>query len=297
MIEVHDMTGRQCVVTGATSGIGEIAALELARANARVAIVCRNRAKGEAVLARIGAETGNHETMLFIADLESQAEIRRVAGELLDHCERIDVLLNNAGVTNLKRSTTVDGIETVFAVNHLAYFLLTRLLLDRVLATPESRIVNVASDAYKFGSIDFDDLGHEQQYRWMRVYGQSKLANILFTQELARRIAGSGTTVNALHPGAVSTGLGSNNGGLLHKLVMGIGAPFMKSPQRGAETSLYLATSPDVAGMSGEYYRNCRVSRLQPQARDPRIAARLWQVSEEMTGLPSLSFGSSQELV
>lgn len=282
---ISDMRGKVCIVTGATSGIGEVAALELARANAVLAVVCRNRGKGEAALARIVAETGNTDVELFVADLESQDQIRRVARELQDRHSRIDVLLNNAGVTNLRYTETVDGIETVFAVNHLAYFLLTGLLLDRILATPNSRIVNVASDAYKFGSMNFSDLSHEQSYRWLRVYAQSKLANILFTQELARRIEGSGTTVNALHPGGVSTGLGSNSGGLLHKLIKGLMSPFMKTPERGAETSLYLATSPDVASMSGEYYKNCRVTRLPPAARDAETARRLWQLSEEMTGL------------
>jgi retinol dehydrogenase-12 len=277
------LSGKVCIVTGASSGIGEVSARELARANASLAIVCRNRSRGEAVLERIAEETGNRDLELFVADLESQAQIRRVSAELLTRYSRIDVLLNNAGVTNLRRSTTVDGIETVFAVNHLASFLLTGLLLDRILATPHSRIVNVASDAYKFGRIDFDDLGHEQSYRWMRVYGQSKLANILFTQELARRIEGSGTTVNALHPGGVSTGLGSNNGGLLHKLVMGLLKPFMKTPEQGAQTSLFLATSPDVAASSGQYYNNCRVAQLPQEARDAETARRLWQVSETMT--------------
>ena len=287
-VSIGDMRGKTCVVTGATSGIGEVAARELARAGASLAILCRSRTKGEALRSRIKSETGSSEVALFLADLESQQQIHEVAGEILARYPRIDVLLNNAGVTNLKHETTVDGIETVFAVNHLAYFLLTRLLLERIVETPDSRIVNVASDAYKFGRIDFDDLSREKSYRWMRVYGQSKLANLLFTQELARKLEGSGTTANALHPGAVSTGLGSNNGGLLHTLVMALARPFFKTPEQGAETSIYLAGSPDVAGVTGEYYRDCKVARLQPHARDPQTARRLWQVSEELLGLPPL---------
>lgn len=282
-VSVPDLSGRHCIVTGASSGIGRITALELARAGASVALVCRNPQKAEATRAEIESATGNTKLRVFLADLESQQQIRRVAAELLEAHPAIDVLLNNAGVTNLSYSTTVDGIETVFAVNHLAYFLLTQLLLERIVATPNSRIVNVASEAHKFGDIDFDDLGHAQNFRWMKVYGQSKLANILFTQELARRLEGSSTTVNALHPGAVSTGLGSNNGGLLHTLVMGLARPFLKTPERGAETSIYLASSPDVEGVSGEYYRDCRVTRLQPKARDAAVAKRLWEVSERMT--------------
>lgn len=284
-IEVPDMSGKRCIVTGATSGIGEMTSLALARAGASMALLCRNRSKGEAVIERIRSETGNAELDLFVADLESQQQIRAVASELLERCPSIDVLINNAGVTNLRYSTTPDGIETVFAVNHLAYFLLTQLLLERILATPKSRIVNVASEAHKFGDIQFDDIGHESRYRWMRVYGQSKLANILFTQELGRRIDGSGTTVNSLHPGGVATGLGSNNGSRLHSFVMTLGRPFLKTPEQGAETSIYLATSPDVAGVSGEYYKNCRVVRLQPKTRDVGTAERLWQLSEQMTGL------------
>ena len=282
-LTLPDMSGKHCIVTGATSGIGEVAALALARAGASVALVCRNSQKGQATLARIRSESENNQHELFLADLESQQQIRDVATRLLEASPKIDVLLNNAGVTNLKYSTTVDGIETVFAVNHLAYFLLTQLLLNRILDTPDSRIVNVASDAYKFGEINFDDLGYEQQFRWMKVYGQSKLANILFTQELARRIDGSSTTVNSLHPGGVSTGLGSNNGGMLHSVISTLIRPFMKTPEQGAETSLYLAASPEVAGKSGGYYKNCRFTALPKKARDPEAADRLWKVSEAMT--------------
>jgi NAD(P)-dependent dehydrogenase (short-subunit alcohol dehydrogenase family) len=175
------MTGRVCVVTGASSGIGRATALGLARMGATVALVCRDRARGEDAVAEIGARTGNRDVALLLADLASQAEIRRLAGELLGRFAAIHVLLNNAGVVNLRYSTTVDGVETVFAVNHLAYFLLTHLLLDRLRQSGRPRIVNVASEAHKFGRLDFDDLGNQRRYRGMRVYGQSKLANILFT--------------------------------------------------------------------------------------------------------------------
>ncbi len=206
------MNGRVCVVTGASSGIGRATARALARLGATLALVGRDRGRGEETVAALRAESGSAAVALFLADLSSQAEIRRLGAELCDRYPAIHVLVNNAGVVNLRRSTTADGIETVFAVNHLAYFLLTHLLLARLRASAPARIVNVASDAHRFGRIDLDDLGHARRYRAMRVYGASKLANILFTYELARRLDGTGVTANCLHPGAVATRLGQNNG-------------------------------------------------------------------------------------
>ncbi len=274
-----------CVVTGASSGIGRVTALELARRGATVGLVCRDRARGEETVADIKRRTGNDAVDLFLADLSSQAAIRHVSEELRARYPLLHVLVNNAGVINLRHTTTVDGIETVFAVNHLAYFALTVLLLGRLKASAPARIVNVASEAHRFGrDINFDDLGYARGYKAMRVYGHSKLANILFTYELARRLEGTGVTVNCLHPGTVATGLGRNNGRIatmLTKLV----APFFRSPERGAATSIYLATSPEVEGVSGRYFVDCREARSLPVTYDVATARRLWEVSSEMTGI------------
>ena len=279
------MEGKRCVITGATSGIGEATARALARGGAELTLVCRSAERGEATKERIRDAAPDARVDLVIADLGSQAEIRRAADDLLADPRPIHVLLNNAGVVHLSYSTTVDAIETTFAVNHLAYFLLTRLLLDRIRETPGARIVNVASEAHRFSSMDFDNLGHESDFRWMKVYGQSKLANILFTRELARRLEGTGVTVNSLHPGGVSTGLGANNGALLHRVLMLLGRPFMKTPEQGARTSIHLATSPEVEGVSGEYFANCKRKPGSRESNDPEIARRLWEVSERMTGV------------
>jgi NAD(P)-dependent dehydrogenase (short-subunit alcohol dehydrogenase family) len=278
------MQGRVCVITGATSGIGRVTAHELARRGATLALVCRDRGRGEETRADIQGATGRTDVTLFLADLASQADIRRVAAELLARFPRIHVLVNNAGVVNLRHTKTVDGIETVFAVNHLAYFLLTHLLLERLRASAPARIVNVASDAHRWGTLRFDDLGWEQGYKAMRVYGQSKLANILFTYELARRLAGSGVTVNCLHPGAVATRLGQNNGRIATLLTKAL-APFFRTAAKGASTSIHLATAPAVEGVSGRYFSNCKEARSSRASHDEAAAQRLWDVSAQLTGL------------
>jgi NAD(P)-dependent dehydrogenase (short-subunit alcohol dehydrogenase family) len=276
------MEGRVCIVTGASSGIGRATAAALAGMGARVALVGRDRRRSEVAVAEIAA---GERVDLFLADLSSQAEIRRLAAELLARYPAIHVLVNNAGVVNLHHSTTVDGIETVFAVNHLAYFLLTHLLLDRLKASAPARIVNVASEAHKFAhTIQFDDLGHERRYRWSRVYGQSKLANILYTYELARRLQGTRVTANCVHPGAVGTRLGQNNGRIA-TLLTRLLRPFFRTPAQGAATSIHVASSPALEGVTGRYFYNCREGRSSPTAQDPALARRLWEVSERMTGL------------
>lgn len=280
----ESMRGRVCVVTGATSGIGRATVDDLAKRGATLALVARDRARGEETLAALRAVSGADGATLHLADLASQADIRRVAAELAATLPRIDVLINNAGVVNLQRTTTVDGIETVFAVNHLAYFLLTHLLLDRLRASGAARIVNVASDAHKFGPLDFDDLQNSKSYRSMRVYGQSKLCNILFTRELARRLAGSGVTVNAVHPGAVATRLGQNNGRWAQLAIKAL-SYFFRTPEQGAATTLHVATSPALAGVSGKYFANCREARPSKAAQDDAAAARLWEISARMTGI------------
>ena len=275
------MRGRVCVVTGATSGIGRATALALGRMGATVALVCRDPARGAAVR----AEMPDADVSLHRADLSSQREVRAVAAELLARYPAIHVLVNNAGVVNLSYSTTVDGIETVFAVNHLAYFLLTLLLLDRLKASGPARVVNVASEAHRFApTIEFDDLGFERRYRWMRVYGHSKLANILFTYELGRRLADTSVTANCVHPGGVATGLGQNNGRIAVVLTRLL-RPFLRTPEDGAATSIWVATSPAVDGLSGRYFKSCREARSSRVTHDVAVARRLWDVSARMTGV------------
>ena len=276
------MAGRIVVVTGGTSGIGRAAAREIGRQGATVALVARDRARAEETAAEV--TKGGAPARIFVADLGVQAEVRRVAAELRDALPRIDVLLNNAGVVNLRYGTTGDGIETTLAVNHLAYFMLTLLLLDSLRAAPAPRIVNVASEAHRWGRLDFDDLGNAKRYRAMRVYGQSKLCNILFTYELARRLRGAPTTANCLHPGAVATRLGQNNGRIATALTKMLG-PFFRTPEQGADTAVYLATSPQVAGASGQYFANRRAIRSSAISYDERVQRRLWEESERLTGV------------
>jgi NAD(P)-dependent dehydrogenase (short-subunit alcohol dehydrogenase family) len=278
------LEGRTVVLTGASSGIGRATALGLADEGARLFLVGRSPERCEETLAEIRRRTGRDDAVMLRADLSSQKEVRRLADELLGRADRIHVLLNNAGVTLLSRQTTVDGLEATFATNHLAYFLLTGLLLPRLRESAPARIVNVASDAHRFGRLDLGDLQNEHRYRAMRVYGQSKTANILFTQELARRIAGSGVTANALHPGGIRSNLGRSEGRALEAVRKLVGL-FLKSPEEGARTSLYLACSPEVEGVSGRYFANCRERTPAAHARDPELARRLWERSEELTGL------------
>ena len=278
-----DLTGKTCLVTGATSGIGEATAHSLAAAGARVGILCRNPAKGEETVATIHQATGNESLKLFCADLSSQDQIRRVAKEILEAFDQIHVLVNNAGIVNLEYSETEDGIETVFAVNHLAYFLLTNLLLERIRASAPARIVNVSSNGHKFvGGIDFENPGFRNNYKSMRVYGHSKLANILFTNELARQLEGTGVTANSLHPGAVATNLATNNGFWATALMRFVSL-FFNSPERGARTSIHLATSPVVEGTTGKYFASEREAAMAQAAADTDAAKRLWEMSERMT--------------
>jgi NAD(P)-dependent dehydrogenase (short-subunit alcohol dehydrogenase family) len=274
------------MITGASSGLGRVTALELARMGATLTLICRNRARGEEVIAEIRERTGNQSANLMLADLARQQSIRDLAREFLARGEPLHVLVNNAGVFNLKREVTADGVETMFAVNHLSYFMLTLWLLDRIKQSAPARIVNVASAVHRQGTINFDDLGSERRYRSMRVYGQSKLANILFTYELARRLQGSGATVNCAHPGAVATGLGANNG-MLAKMLMPVIALFMLSPEKGAATQIYLASSPKVEGVTGKYFIDCKPAQSSPESYDTNVAQRLWEVSGRMTGVGS----------
>lgn len=272
------------MVTGANAGIGRVTALVLARMGATVIMVCRNRERSEPVLREIRQATGNQEVHLMIADFASQRSIRELAAAFRRRYDRLDVLVNNAGAINFDRSLTEDGLETTFAVNHLGYFLLTNLLLDRLVASAPARVINVSSNAHRAGRIDFDDLQGARRYSGWKAYAQSKLANILFTVELARRLEGTGVTVNALHPGFVSSNFAT--GTPLSRLGMRLLRPFTITPEKGAETSIYLATSPEVEGVTGRYFVRKRVVEPAPAATDPAAARRLWQVSAELTGLP-----------
>lgn len=280
------MKGKVCVVTGATSGIGEVAAIELARRGARVLIVGRSADRCAATLERVREAAGGDPSMAesIVADLSSQAEVRRVADEIGKRCDRLDVLLNNAGGMFLSRAESVDGIEMTLALNHLSYFLLTDRLLPLLKAGATSRIVNVASDAHRGGRIDFDDIQLRRNYSGWRAYQQSKLANILFTYELARRLEGTGITANALHPGFVRTRFFQDFTGWVG-FVIKLGARLVAiGPEAGARTSIYLATSPEVEGVTGRYFVKCRPVTSSPRSRDRDTAERLWRLSEELTG-------------
>lgn len=276
------MKDRICMVTGANAGIGKETALGLARLGATVIMVCRNQAKGEAAQAEIRAASGSNSVDLMLADLSSQASIRELAANFKAKYQQLHVLVNNAGAIFMRRQVTEDGLELTFALNHLNYFLLTNLLLDTLKASAPARIVNVSSAAHWKRRINFDDLLSETGYRGMDVYGQSKLANILFTRELARRLEGTGVTANCLHPGFVGSNFAANNG-FLPALGMRLMKPFILSSAQGAETSIYLASSPEVAGKSGGYYVNKRESSSDRASQDTAAAEKLWQVSKQLT--------------
>lgn len=286
MAEAQDMAGRVCLVTGATNGIGRAAAFALGRRGASLVLVARSRQRGERTVAALREATGAGDVTLLLADLTSQAEIRRLAAEFLALGRPLHVLLNNAGVILRRREETVDGIEATFAVNHLAYFLLTSLLLGRLRESAPARIVNVASDAHAQagGRLDFDDLESRRRYGAMRVYGKSKLANLLFTRALARRLEGTGVTVNAVHPGFVGSNFARNNGWAA-ALGMTLLRPFARSPEKGAETVVWLCTAPELTGVSGRYFHDLREHAPRPFATNDADAERLWEVSARMTGL------------
>lgn len=275
------MDGKVCMITGANSGIGYVTARELARMGAAVVMVCRSKERGEAARSEIIHETGSGSVELMIADLSSQKEVRRLAADFRAIHDRLHVLVNNAVLWPTKRTLTVDGLELQFGLNHLAYFLLTNLLLDVLKASAPSRVVNTSSGIHKRARIDFDDLQAERSYRHMRAYGQSKLANVLFTNELARRLAGTGVTVNSFTPGMTETNLGrymSRGAQLIFRLLA-------KKTEKGAATAIYLASSPEVDGVTGKYFANCREARSAKLSYDKVIAKRLWDVSERLAGM------------
>ena len=280
---LSDLTGRVCVLTGATRGIGRATAMGLAKLGATLILVCRRLEDGTEVADRLSA-AGAHPAEIVLADLASQASIRNAASEITARHERVHVLVNNAGVILRTREVTVDGFEMQFAVNHLAYFLLTNLLLEPLKRGAPSRIVNVSSGAHQGGRLDFDALQSEKRYEPIRVYSMTKLANLLFTYELARRLEGTGVTVNAVHPGVIATRLLAS---YLDLPVVGgtIARAFGAKPEKGAEASIYLAASPAVAGITGGYFSGGQQSRSSPASYDEATARRLWEVSAQMTGL------------
>ena len=277
------MTGQVCVVTGANSGIGKAASLALARLGATVVLVCRNADRGQAALREASAAAVAGAPVLEVADLSSMAQVRDLAGRLSGR-DRIDVLVNNAGLVLGDRRVTPDGFEYTFAVNHLAPFLLTNLVRPQLLRSAPSRVVTVSSAAHRGARLDLDDLQLEHHFSGLRAYANGKLANILFTRELARQLAGRGVTANCLHPGSVRTGFG-NEGGALLKVGLTAILPALSSPEMGAFTLVYLASSPAVAAATGGYYVSAARRRPSRAARNETTARRLWQLSAELTGL------------
>ena len=276
-----NMNGKICLVTGGTNGIGKSTAQELARMGATVVIVGRDAQKTSEVVQEIRTASGNPNVDYLLADLSSQREVRRLAKDFKRKYSQLHVLINNAGGFFLRRQLSVDGIEMTFALNHLASFLLTDLLLDRIKASAPARIINVSSDAHASGKIEFDNLQGERNFR-PSAYDNSKLANILFTMELARRLEGTGVSVNALHPGFVATGFAKNNGKVIAALVSLFAPLVARSPAKGAETSIYLASSPKVEGMTGKYFYDSQVISAAPQATDMVVARKLWDASNEI---------------
>ncbi len=279
------MDGKICLVTGATSGIGLAAASALAALGAEVAVVGRNPAKTGRVVAKIRRESGNARVASFLADFSDLEQVRRLAAAVHERFDRLDVLVNNAGAFFLRREMTPYGVEKTFLVNHLAPFLLTNLVLDMLRTAPAGRVINVASSMHRLGTLDWDDLAFAHGYGGMKAYGRSKLANLLFTRELARREAGTPLTVNAMHPGRVATGIWKVGFAPIDRLAQWAVAPFALTPEQGADTILYLATSPEVAGVSGKYFIERKPVMPSEAARDDALARRLGEVSEMLTGL------------
>ena len=283
MERTNGMSGKVVLITGGTSGIGKAAAVEFAGMGAEVVITGRNAERGKEAVGEIKARSGSDAVSLLLADLSTQAEVRRLAEEFRSGHDRLDVLVNNAGVVNQKRSETADGIESTLATNHLAPFLLTELLLDLLKGSAPSRIVTTASEAERWGRMDFDDLQSRKRYGAFPVYGMTKLANIMFTIDLGEKLEGTGVTATCFHPGAVNTNFGNGTGSIGTFLFRAF-KPFMRSPEKGAETLVYLASSPDVDGMTGKYLSDLKLITAKSAAYDAEIRRKLWEASEKLTG-------------
>jgi NAD(P)-dependent dehydrogenase (short-subunit alcohol dehydrogenase family) len=280
-----DLTGKVFLITGATDGIGKAAARQFVERGADVTIVARSKVKGERVLAELAEGIAEARVDLLVYDLSKLSEVRAAAAAFKAKHDRLDVLVNNAGGLFQKKQLSADGFEMTFALNHLAYQVLTTELLDLLRRTPGARVVSTSSGAHMTGKINFDDLARRPSGKvGFTAYGDSKLANILFTRELARRLAGSGATANCFHPGFVRTAFGQNNGGLLAMTIGAFAAAFARTPQKGAETLVYLATSPEVAGQSGQYFYDKKVARTTALAKDDALATRLWEYTEKLAG-------------
>jgi retinol dehydrogenase 14 len=278
------MGGTTVLITGGTSGIGNATAVAMAAMGANVVVVGRNQERGGAAVEEIKAQSHNESVELMLADLSVQAEVRRLAEEFLERYDRLDVLVNNAGLVQSKRTETPDGIETTLAINHLAPFLLTNLLLGCLEQSAPSRVITVSSEAQRWGTMDFEDMQSRRKYRGFPVYGMTKLANIMFTYELAERLDGTGVIANCLHPGSVGTNFGQNNRGAM-ALFFRTFKPFMRSPEQGADTLIWLASSPEVDGVSGKYFSDRKEIEAKKVAYDPAGRRRLWEISEDLTGL------------
>jgi len=280
------MKGRVCLITGANSGIGKATALELAGMGATLVIVARDKQKGENAMSEIRSDTGNNSIELLLADLSSLQSVRELAQQFQAKYSKLHVLINNAGLFNQRRHVTPDGYEATFAINYLAPFLLTNLLLDELRSSTPSRIVNVSSVGHYNGHINFDDINMEKNYGGWKAYQQSKLALVLFTRELAKKLQGTGVTVNSVHPGTVATNIWSRPMGPLG-FIMAVPKLFMTSPNKGAETVVYLASSPDAASTSGEYWDKLKVKKSSEESYNEEVGKRLWEVSEKLTSLES----------
>lgn len=272
------------LITGANSGIGKIAAFELAKMGAHIVMLCRNKEKAEPVKQEIMKLTSNDKVELVIIDLADLNSVKTAATEINNKYEKIDVLLNNAGGYFQERKLSTDGFEYTFAMNHLGHFLLTNLLLDKIKTNGEARIINVSSAAHNMGKINFDDLMSKKEYSGMKVYGTAKLANLFFTYELAKKLSDTNITVNALHPGVVNTNFGANAKGVM-KIIITLMKPFMRSANKGAETSIYLAASPSVEGISGKYFIGKKEKPSSKESYDKEISKHLWEESVKLTGL------------
>ncbi len=284
------MRGKTVLITGATNGIGLEAAAELARRGARMFLVGRDPGRTAAAVAQVKARGGSDDVSSFLCDFSSQASIRKLAEEVLGKLDRLDVLINNAGAVNKKRELTVDGIEKTFAVNHLGYFLLTNLLLDLIKRSAPARVVTVASIGHRRGTLDFGDLGFERGgYAIMKAYTRSKLANVLFAAELARRLAGTGVTSNSLHPGSVATNIWSGAPVWAKPLIQILWRPFFLSPEEGGSYIVQLAADPELEGVMGKYFEKGVAVPPAPLAQDEALARKLWDVSAAMTGLAPAS--------
>jgi retinol dehydrogenase-14 len=280
------MSGNTCIVTGANSGIGKETALGLARMGARVLMVCRNAEKGQAALQEIRRESGSSQVDLLIADMSSQASIRALAKQIGEKYPRLDVLINNAGAMSPTRKVSADGIEMTVAANHLGPALLSALLLDLLKASAPSRIVNVSSEVHARARIDVNDLQYERRkYSWGRAYAQSKLLMNAHTFELARRLEGAGVTANCLHPGLVATNLGGPDLPLGWKIMFGLLRPLFLNAQQGAQTTLYVASASELAGVSGKYFAKSKIAQSSPLSRDPKLAVEIWQWTEKIIGV------------